>query len=79
MFMYQSRARIMPVHYQLTNVKKDRTSTIDYFQRIKGFVDTLATINRPLNDFEFISYLLARLGQQYDPFEIMKIKDRSQR
>jgi hypothetical protein len=30
--------------------------------------DNLAAVGQPLNDFESVSYLLAGLGSEYDPF-----------
>ena len=68
MFTSQSRARIMQIHYQLATAKKGGSSISDYFQKFKGLADTLAAAGQPLNDFEIVSYLLAGLGPEYDPF-----------
>lgn len=57
----------MSLHYQLATAKKGNSSITDYFQRLKLFSATLAAANQPLNDYEFTSYLLARLGPEYDP------------
>ena len=58
----------MQIHYQLTTAKKGGSSIFDYFQKFKGLADTLVAVGQPLNDFEIISYLLASLGPEYDPF-----------
>ena len=68
MFTSQSQARIMQIHYQLATAKKGGSSISDYFQKFKGLADTLAAAGQPLNDFEIVSYLLAGLGPEYDPF-----------
>jgi len=63
----QSRARIMQVHYQLATLKTGGSSVIEYFQKFKA-LDTLAAAGQPLNDFELVSFLLAGLGSEFDPF-----------
>jgi hypothetical protein len=59
---------MMQVHYQLATSKKDNSSVTDYFQKMKLLSDTMAAIGHPLNDFETVSYILAGLGSEYDPF-----------
>jgi len=68
MFTSQSRAQMMQVHYQLATSKKGTSSVTDYFQKMKLLSDTMAAIGQPLNDFETVSYILAGLGSEYDPF-----------
>jgi hypothetical protein len=68
LYSSQSRARIMQVHYQLTTIKKGGSSISEYFKKFKGLIDTLAAADQPLNDFELISFLLAGLGSEFDPF-----------
>ena len=58
----------MQIHYQLATTKKGGSSISDYFQKFKGLADTLAVAGQPFNDFEIVSYLLAGLGPEYDPF-----------
>jgi hypothetical protein len=67
-FSSHPRARIMQVHFQLATIKKGGSSIIEYFQRFKSLVDSLATAGQPLNDFELISFLFAGLGSEFDPF-----------
>ena len=58
----------MQIHYQLAMIKKSGSLISNYFQKFKGLADTLAAAGQPLNDFEIVSYLLAGLGPEYDPF-----------
>uniref|UniRef100_A0A2N9GFK8 Retrotransposon gag domain-containing protein n=1 Tax=Fagus sylvatica TaxID=28930 RepID=A0A2N9GFK8_FAGSY len=66
MFSSQSKARIMQIRYQLSTLKKGSLSVTEYFQKLKQLVDTLATVHRPLDDFEVNSYLLAGLSSDYE-------------
>ena len=68
MFISQSQAQIMQIHYQLATAKKGGSSISDYFQKFKGLTDTLAIAGHPINDFKIVSYLLAGLGPENDPF-----------
>jgi hypothetical protein len=68
MFTFQARSRVMQIHYQLATFKKGNSSITKYFQTIKAMSDNLAAVGQQLNDFESISYLLAGLRSEYDPF-----------
>jgi len=67
-FASQARSRIMQIHYQLATAKKGSLSITKYFQSFKAMCDNLAAAKHHLHDFESISYLLAGLGSDYDPF-----------
>jgi hypothetical protein len=54
----------MQVHYQLATLKKGDSTVTEYFQKFKS----LAAAGQPLNDFELVSFLLAGLGSEFDPF-----------
>jgi len=41
---------------------------IEYLQKFKNLVDTIAAVGQPLNDFKLLSFLLAGLGSEFDPF-----------
>jgi hypothetical protein len=58
----------MQIHYQRAMSKKGSSSGTEYFQFIKAMSDNLAAAGEHLNDFESVSYLLAGLGSEYDPF-----------
>uniref|UniRef100_A0A2N9F539 Reverse transcriptase Ty1/copia-type domain-containing protein n=1 Tax=Fagus sylvatica TaxID=28930 RepID=A0A2N9F539_FAGSY len=66
MFISQSRARSMSIHYQLATLRKGDSSISDYFHRFTHLVDTLAAIAQPLPLHESLFFLLAGLGSDYD-------------
>ncbi|KAJ0983603.1 hypothetical protein J5N97_011858 [Dioscorea zingiberensis] len=67
MFSSRSRARIMQIRLQLSNLQKRYMTATDYFHQVKILVATLSAIGKPLQDEEVISYMLAGLGSEYDP------------
>jgi hypothetical protein len=48
MFIAQSHARSMSIHYQLATFRKGDSSISDYFHRFTHLIDTLAAIDQPL-------------------------------
>jgi hypothetical protein len=68
MFLSQSRARILQVHFQLATIKKGGSSITEYFQKFKNLVDTITVADQSLIDFVILSFLLAGLGSEFDPF-----------
>lgn len=68
MFASRSRARLMQVRVQLANLHKNDMQVFEYFQKVKGLANTMASIGHPLQDEKSVSYLLARLGSDYDSF-----------
>ncbi|XP_042944786.1 uncharacterized protein LOC122278667 [Carya illinoinensis] len=58
----------MNLHYQLAILKASSSSISNYFHKFTTLVDTLATADQPLNEFELVSFLVAGLGSQYDSF-----------
>jgi len=75
LFASQARSHVMQIHYQLATAKKGSSSITEYFQSFKAMCDNLGAAGQHLNDFESISYLLAGLGSDYDPF-VTSIKTR---
>jgi hypothetical protein len=67
MFGSQNRARVMQLRYQLSNFKKNDLPAADYFNRMKGFADAMASAGKPLSDEEILGYVLAGLGPDYEP------------
>jgi hypothetical protein len=53
------------VRYQLSNTKKAGVTTTVYFQQMKGYADTMASLGHPLMDEEILDYMLAGLGAEY--------------
>jgi hypothetical protein len=48
----------MQVRYQLSNAKKAGMAADVYFQQMKGYADTMASLGHPLTDEEILSYML---------------------
>lgn len=67
-FTSHSLACIVHSHLQLTTTMKCGLFMVDYFHKIKGFADLLATAGQPLHEHQVILYLLVGLGPDYDPF-----------
>jgi len=65
-FAPQSTARSMQLRFQLSRIKKMDTPISIYFNRVKSLTDIMASIGKPLEDEEIISYLLAGLDSEYD-------------
>jgi hypothetical protein len=62
----QSQARVVQSRYQLATLKKGASSIFKYFQNAQTIAHTLAAVATPLQDSWFVSYVLARLGLEYD-------------
>jgi hypothetical protein len=58
----------MNMHFQLVTLKKGNSSVTDYYQQFQQLADSLDAMNKPLNNYEMVSFLLAGLGSEYDPF-----------
>jgi hypothetical protein len=67
-FKAKSQGHIMQLRVNLATFKKGSLSLIDYFQKMKEFVDTLAAVDKPLTDCEVVSYILVGLSSEYDSF-----------
>jgi hypothetical protein len=61
-----SRAKDVQIRTQLANVRKGALSANEYFLSIKCLADELALAGQPLTADDIITYVLARLGQEYD-------------
>ncbi|KAF5458061.1 hypothetical protein F2P56_022125 [Juglans regia] len=68
MFASTTHAWITNILFQLATLKKGALFIADYFQQFSTLADTLAAVDRPLNDYELIYFLLAGLGPEYDSF-----------
>jgi hypothetical protein len=68
LFASQSHARTMNMHFQLATLKKGSSSITDYYQHFQQLADALTAVNKLLSNFEMVSFLLAGLGSEYDPF-----------
>jgi hypothetical protein len=53
---------------RLATMRKGDMSAAAYYNKIKGFADEMAAAGKPLEDEDFISYVLAGLDQDYNLF-----------
>ncbi|XP_060957927.1 retrovirus-related Pol polyprotein from transposon RE2 isoform X2 [Cannabis sativa] len=65
-FASQSKARLLQLKCQLTNLQKGNLSISDYVDKIKFVCDSLAIAGHPVNDFDLILHLLNGLGPEFD-------------
>jgi hypothetical protein len=68
LFMSQSKARTMQVHYQLATLKKGSSSIAYYYHKFQTLSNAPAIVGQPLNEFEMVSFLMAGLGSDFDHF-----------
>ncbi|XBI11140.1 hypothetical protein VPH35_138255 [Triticum aestivum] len=66
LFASQNRARIMQLRYQLSNLKKKDLTASEYYRKMRGFADAMASIGKPLDDDEVLGYILAGLGPEFE-------------
>ena len=67
MFASQNRVRVMQLRYQLSNLKKKDLTASEYYRKMRGFADAMASIGKPLTDEEVLGYILAGLGPEFEP------------
>jgi hypothetical protein len=67
--MYVSRmcARSIQTRIALATTKKGMQVVAEYYSKMRGFAYELATSGHPLGAEEFVSYLLAEHGVDFDP------------
>jgi hypothetical protein len=63
-----TRARTVQICVELATTKKRDSTAADYYRKITGLANELAAAGAPLQDDEVLSYLLAGLPAEYDPF-----------
>ena len=68
MFLSSTRARTVQIRVELATSKKRDLFAANYFRKIKGLATEPTTVGSALQDNDVISYLLASLGPDYDPF-----------
>lgn len=62
----QSRARVISTRMALATASKGASSVADYFVKMKGLADEMASAGRKLDDEELVSYILTGLGDDFD-------------
>jgi hypothetical protein len=68
MFASQSRARTIQLRTCLATTWKGDSTASAYYCRMKGFADEMIATGEPLEDEDFISYVLAGLDHDYNSF-----------
>lgn len=66
LFSAQSSAHIMQTQFQLATLKKGSETISEYFHKATALSSSLSVAGRPLSPSEFIIYLLAGLGSEYE-------------
>jgi hypothetical protein len=69
MFSAQGRASIRQIRRKLASTKKNDLGAAEYFHKMKGFADAMATVGTPLPDDELIDYIIAGLGTPFAPLQ----------
>jgi hypothetical protein len=64
----RTRARSVNMRIALATTKKGAATLTKFYTKMKGYVDDMSTAGQPLNDEEFVSYLLTGLDEEcYNP------------
>lgn len=66
MFSATNRATVNNIRAQLSAEKKRDMTVAEYYAKMKGYADTMASVGHPLDDDEIISYIMAGLGEDFD-------------
>ncbi|KAF5459789.1 hypothetical protein F2P56_019707 [Juglans regia] len=75
LFLAQSSAHIMQTQFQIATMKKGSDSIKEYFHKATSLASALGAARQPLSSSEFIIYLLAGLGSDYESI-VMSITTR---
>lgn len=67
MLSSQSRARVLNTRLALSMTHKDNLSVTEYIGKMKTLADKMSSTDKPLNDEEMMSYILAGLANDYEP------------
>uniref|UniRef100_A0A803P3U5 Retrovirus-related Pol polyprotein from transposon TNT 1-94-like beta-barrel domain-containing protein n=1 Tax=Cannabis sativa TaxID=3483 RepID=A0A803P3U5_CANSA len=65
-FSSQSKARLLQLKSQLSNIQKGNQSISDYVDKIKVLCDSLAIAGHPISDLDLVLHLLNGLGPEFD-------------
>jgi hypothetical protein len=63
----QSRARTVNTRIALATTWKDDMSISEYITKMKSLADEMASAKKKVDDEELVSYILARLDEEYNP------------
>ncbi|WMV14935.1 hypothetical protein MTR67_008320, partial [Solanum verrucosum] len=70
MFQSQMRARVMQLKSQLQNLSKGNLSILEYFEKKRAIVDSLAESLYFVQDDDFISFILNGLDSSFGIFKV---------
>jgi len=62
----QSRARIISTCMALATASKGMSSVADYFTKMKGLADDMASAGKKLEDEDLVTYILTGLGEDFE-------------
>ena len=62
----QSRARIMSTHMALATATKGASSVAEFFVKMKGLADDMASAGRKLEDEELVTFIITGLGEEFE-------------
>ncbi len=69
MFQTNTKTRKLQLKQELHTVEKKNMSINEYSLKIKGIVESLASINVFVDDDDLVSFCLNGLGKEYKPFK----------
>jgi hypothetical protein len=67
MFASQSMACIITTRMALATATKGSSSISEYYSKMKGLANDMASAGKKIEDEELISYMLTGLSEDYDP------------
>jgi len=62
----QSRARVISTRMALASASKGTSSVAEFFVKMKGLADDMASAGRKLGDEELVSFILIGLGEDFE-------------
>jgi hypothetical protein len=69
MYASHTRARIVNTRIALTTTRKDASTMVDYFNKMKPHTDEMTTSRQSINDEEFVAYVLTGIDKEiYNSF-----------
>ncbi|CAO2141788.1 unnamed protein product [Urochloa humidicola] len=66
-FTSVTKARSVNTHLVLTTTKKGSMSVADYYTKMKALSDEMAAAGKPMDDDEFVAYVLNGLEEDFNP------------
>jgi hypothetical protein len=65
-FGSQSQARASALRHELNECEKLDSTATEFYNKVKGLADTLASIGLPLTDSKFNSHIVNGLDEEYN-------------